>query len=272
MIKLICDSMSDLPESIIRDYNIEVVPCTITVDGIDYKDGVDITNEEFYKLMRNTQSLPKTSQATYAQFYEVFNKYSKEYDEVVYIGGSSKASGTYQSALMAIRDIENNENIHYIDTLNFSAGSAVFVIKACFLLDEGKNGKEIIEILESLKGTQKVFLTVDDLTYLKRGGRLSSTKAIIGSILNIKPLLELKDGLVENTAQIRGKKQVALRVFNDATQGIEDFSDKIIVYGCGDNVEDLHLLKDKIEKTNCKHIYEVRTGACVTTNTGPAII
>lgn len=270
MVKIICDSMSDVPKEIVEKYNIDIVPCSVNVDGIEYLDGVDITSEDFYKLMREAKEIPKSSQATYARFKETFEKYISKYDDIVYIGGSSKASGTFQSALMAINDIETNK-IHYIDTLNFSAGGSVFVIKACLLSEEGKTGEEIIKILESLKGTQKVFLTVDDLTYLKKGGRLSATKATIGSLLNIKPIIGLEDGLAVNKGQIRGKKQVASEIFKLTTEGIEDFSDKIIVYGCGDNIEDLPLLKDKILKTNCKHIYEVRTGPGITVHTGPSI-
>lgn len=271
MIKIICDSMSDLSKEIIEKFDIHIVPCSVNIDGIEYLDGVEITNEEFYKAMRKAKEIPKTSQATYARFKEAFEKYSKEYDELVYIGGSSKASGTYQSALMAINDMDTT-NIYHIDTLNFSAGSSIFVVKAGLLLNEGKSGKEIIDELEKLKGTQKVFLTVDDLTYLKKGGRLSTTKATIGSILNIKPLIELEDGITVSKGQARGKKQISSEMFKRATEGIEDFSDKIIVYGCGDNEEDLYLLKNKILQTNCKHVYEVRTGPCITAHTGPSIL
>lgn len=270
MIKIVTDSMSDLPKEIVDKYNIHIVPCSVNVDGIEYLDGVDISNKEFYKLMRTSKEIPKSSQATYARFKDAFDNYSKEYDEIVYIGGSSKASGTFQSALMAINDIEDT-NIHYIDTLNFSAGGSVFVIKACLLLDEGKCGKEIVDTLENLKGSQRVFLTVDDLTYLKKGGRLSASKATIGSLLNIKPIIQLEDGLAVSKGQCRGKKQVASEVFRLTTEGITDFSDKIIVYGCGDNIEDLPLLRDKILKTNCKHVYEVTTGPGITVHTGPSI-
>ena len=271
MIKIICDSMSDLPKGFKEEFDIHIVPASVNVDGVEYLDGVDITSEEFFKLIRNAKELPKTSQATYGRFLEAFEKYSKEYDEIIYIGGSSKASGTYQSAVMAINDIDNDCKIHHIDTLNFCAGSSVFVIKACLLLQEGKSAKEIVETLENLKGSQKVFLTVDDLTYMKKGGRISGTKATIGTLLNIKPIIELEDGLVTLKGQVRGKRQASAEIFKLATEGITDFKDKIIVYGCGDNEEDLHLLKDKILATNCKHTYEVKPGPCITAHTGPSI-
>lgn len=271
MIKIITDSMSDLPKEIVDNYDIHIVPCSVNIDGVEYLDGIDISNKEFYKLMKSSNKIPKSSQATYARFKEAFDKYTKEYDEIIYIGSSSKASGTYQSALMAINDIANTK-IYHIDTLNFSAGGGVFVIKACLLLDEGKSGKEIIEILENLKGRQKVFLTVDDLTYLKKGGRLSASKTAIGSLLNIKPIIQLEDGLTVSKGQCRGKKQVASEIFRLSTEGISDFSDKIIVYGCGENTEDLPLLRDKISKTNCKHVYEVTTGPSITVHTGTKVL
>lgn len=271
MIKIICDSMSDLPKGFKEEFNIHIVPTSVNIDGTEYLDGIDITSEEFFKIIRNVKELPKTSQATYSRFLEAFEKYSKEYNEIIYIGGSSKASGTYQSVIMAINNIDNDCKIHHIDTLNFSAGSSVFVIKACLLLKEGKSAEEIIETLESLKGSQKVFLTVDDLTYLKKGGRISSTKATLGTLLNIKPLIELEDGLTVVKGQVRGKKQISAEMFKLATEGITDFKDKIIVYGCGDNEEDLYLLKDKIFATNCKYIYEIKPGPTMTAHTGPSL-
>lgn len=270
MIKIICDSMSDLPKGFKEEFDIHIVPLSVNVDGVEYLDGVDITSEEFFKLIRNAKELPKTSQATYGRFLEAFEKYSKEYDEIIYIGGSSKASGTYQSALMAINDINNDCKIHHIDTLNFCIGGSIFVIKACLLLQEGKSAKEIVETLENLKGSQKVLLTVDDLTYIKKGGRISATKATIGTLLNIKPIMALEDGLITSKCQVRGKRQASAEIFKLATEGVDDFKDKIIVYGCGDNEGDLYLLKDKILATNCKHIYEVKPGPCMTAHTGPS--
>lgn len=274
MIKIICDSMSDLPKGFAQKYDIHIVPTSIIIDEKEYLDGIDITTDDFFKILRNSKEIPKTSQATYSRFLEAFKKYANKYSDIIYIGSSSKASGTYQSGVMAINDIKNNFNcnFHHIDTLNFSAGGTLFVIKACLLLKEGKTAKDIVKILENLKGKQKVFLTVDDLNYLKKGGRISSAKATLGTMLNLKPIMELKEGIITSKGQCRGKKQVASELFNRATKHIHDFSDKIIVYGCGDNIKDLPLLKDKVVTTKCKHVYEIIIGPTTTSHTGPEML
>lgn len=272
MIKIICDTMSDMPKEIIEKYDIDVVPTTAIFNGVEYKDGVDITPEEFYRLMRTSNELPKTSQATYSQFKEVFEKYCDEYEEILYLGGSSAASGTFQSGVMASNDVCGSAKIFTFDTYNFSAGGAVFIIKACQLIDQGKKSEEIIEILEGMKGTQRVYLSVDTLEYLYKGGRISGAKAKIGSLLKIKPILSLENGLIAPKSQVRGTKQMISTVFNKATEGIDDLENRIIVYGCGDNIEQGEMIKAKILETNCKYVYEVKAGACITAHSGPAIV
>lgn len=272
MIKIICDTMSDVPKEILGKFDIDVVPTSATFGGVEYKDGVDITPEEFYALMRSSSELPKTSQATYAQFREKFEKYINDYDEILYIGGSSAASGTYQSAVMASKDVEGKAKIYTFDTYNFSAGGGVFIIKATQLLEQGKKSEEIVQILEGLKGTQRVFVSVDTLEYLYKGGRISGAKAKIGSLLKIKPILELENGLIAPKSQVRGTKQMISTIFSKATEGIDDLENRIIVYGCGDNLEHGEMIKQKILETNCKYVYEVKAGACITAHSGPAIV
>ncbi|MGL6107072.1 DegV family protein [Romboutsia sp.] len=272
MIKLICDTMSDVPKEVIEKYDIHVVPTTIIIDGKEYLDRVEMSPEEVYNVLRSSDELPKTSQATYAQFKEVFDTYANKYDEILYIGGSSVASGTYQSAVMASRDIEGSSKITTFDTYNFSAGGGVFVVKACQLVAEGKSASEVVQILESLKGTQRVFLSLGTLDYLYKGGRVSGVKAKLGKILNIKPILALEDGLIAPKSQVRGKKQMVSTIFNKSIEGIDDLENRIIVYGCGDNLDDGELLKQKILETNCKNTYEVKAGTCISAHSGPEIV
>lgn len=192
MIKIICDSISDLPIEIIEKYDIEIIPLTVLFNGKEYLDGENLSNTEFYKMLRESDSMPKTSQATYAQFKSVFEKYNDK--DILYIAGSSSASGTYQSSIIAKND--GHDNVTVFDTQNLSIGSALFVIKACEMVEKGYSIKEIASKLEELKSSEEVIFSVDNLEYLKMGGRISSTKAILGNLLSIKPILEVKDGLV----------------------------------------------------------------------------
>ncbi|SCH61546.1 MULTISPECIES: DegV family protein [unclassified Romboutsia] len=272
MIKIICDSISDLPINILNKYDIDIVPLTVLFNGTEYLDGENLTNDSFYKMLRETNSMPKTSQATYAQFKSVFEKYSNEDTEVLYIAGSSSASGTYQSAVLAKND--GHDNVTIFDTQNVSIGSALFVIKACEMVANGKSLKEILNYLEDIKGTEEVVFSVDNLEYLKMGGRISSTKATLGNLLSIKPILEVKNGLVSQKSQVRGKKQIYSTLVNLIFSKYgKDLKDKTIIIGCGDNKIDLDIMKDLLLKeTSVNNLYFVNIGCVVCSHSGPGIV
>lgn len=272
MIKIICDSISDLPINILNKYDIDIVPLTVLFNGTEYLDGENLTNDSFYKMLRETNSMPKTSQATYAQFKSVFEKYSNEDTEVLYIAGSSSASGTYQSAALAKND--GHDNVTIFDTQNVSIGSALFVIKACEMVANGKSLKEILNYLEDIKGTEEVVFSVDNLEYLKMGGRISSTKATLGNLLSIKPILEVKNGLVSQKSQVRGKKQIYSTLVNLIFSKYgKDLKDKTIIIGCGDNKIDLDIMKDLLLKeTSVNNLYFVNIGCVVCSHSGPGIV
>ena len=270
MIKIVCDSMSDVPDIIIEKYDVEIVPLTVIFNGVEYIDGVDINNKQFYKMLRESEVMPKTSQVTYSQFKEVFEKYKD--DEVLYIGGSSSASGTYQSAVIAKND--GYENVHVFDTQNLSTGSALFVIKACEMREKGYSIEEIIENLNLLKGSEELIASVDTLEYLKKGGRISSTKAMIGNLLSIKPILTVENGLVSQKSQVRGKKHIyseLVKYISDVYN--KDLEDKTVILGCGDNEEDLETLKNHLtEECKVKDIYNVNIGCGICSHAGPGVL
>ena len=270
MIKIVCDSMSDVPDIIIEKYDVEIVPLTVIFNGVEYIDGVDINNKQFYKMLRESEVMPKTSQVTYSQFKEVFEKYKD--DEVLYIGGSSAASGTYQSAVIAKND--GYENVHVFDTQNLSTGSALFVIKACEMREKGYSIEEIIENLNLLKGSEELIASVDTLEYLKKGGRISSTKAMLGNLLSIKPILTVENGLVSQKSQVRGKKHIyseLVKYMSDVYN--KDLEDKIVILGCGDNEDDLATLKNYLtEECKVKDVYNVNIGCGICSHAGPGVL
>ena len=270
MIKIICDSMSDVPKEIIEKYGVEIIPLTVIFNGVEYMDGIDITHSQFYKMLRESESMPKTSQITYAQFKEVFEKYKDE--EVLYISGSSRASGTYQSAVLAKND--GYDNVYIFDTYNLSMVSGLFVIKACEMREKGYSIEEIIDNLNSLKGTEDVIVSVDTLEYLKKGGRISSTKAMLGNLLNVKPILHVEDGLVAQKSQVRGKKQM----YSTLVKGIgekfdNNLEDRTVIIGFGDNEEDFEIVKNKfMEEYKVKDLYCVNIGCAICSHIGPGVI
>ena len=271
MIKIICDSISDLPIEIIEKYNIDIVPLTVIFDNKEYLAGETLTTKEFYKILRDTDIMPKTSQATYVQFKSAFEKYD-ENTEIIYIAGSSTASGTYQSSMLAKND--GHDNVSIFDTQNLSIGSALFVIKACEMVENGCSVEEIILSLEKLKKDVEVVFSVDTLEYLKMGGRISSTKAALGNLLSIKPILEAKDGLVVQKSQVRGKKQIYSTLAKTIVEKFgKDLKSRTIIIGCGDNTEDLEIMKEALEKeAEISNVYFVNIGCVVCSHSGPGVM
>lgn len=270
-LKIVCDSLSDIPKELINKYDIEIVPLTVILDGKEYKDGVDISTDDFYKTLRNTNAYPKTSQATYAQFKEVFEKYTNEGKSVLYIAGSSVATGTYQSAVMAKNDTEGE--IYTYDSKAFSYVIGVLVVRAAQLAEEGKNVDEIMDEIEKLRDKTKVLFSVDTLEYLQKGGRISSTKAAIGSILNIKPILDMKDGLVAQVCQVRGKKNVISKMVEIIKEDSgTDFSNDTICIGYSDDFKEREKLTQVIkDEFNPKDIIYFQIGAAVGAHAGPGV-
>ena len=271
MIKIICDSISDLPIEIIEKYNIDIVPLTVIFDNKEYLAGETLTTKEFYKILRDTDIMPKTSQATYVQFKSAFEKYD-ENTEIIYIAGSSTASGTYQSSMLAKND--GHDNVSIFDTQNLSIGSALFVIKACEMVENGCSIEEIILSLKKLKKDVEVVFSVDTLEYLKMGGRISSTKAALGNLLSIKPILEVKDGLVVQKSQVRGKKQIYFTLAKTIVEKFgKDLKSRTIIIGCGDNIEDLEIMKESLEKeAEISNVYFVNIGCVVCSHSGPGVM
>lgn len=270
-IKIICDSLCDVNKEYLEQYDIDVVPLTLILGDKEYRDGVDISPEEFYKILREENVHPKTSQATYAQFKEVFDKYIKEGKTILYISGSSAATGTCQSAIMAKNDTEGD--IFIYDTYNFSFGAGFFVVKAAEMINEGKSIEEVFEALDEIKEKNILMFSVDTLEYLKKGGRISSTKATVGSLLNIKPILETRDGLVAQVAQVRGKKNVLNKMVECIKEKLGDDIEQDEIYiGYSDDPKETEKLTEIAKEVfKPKKIGYFSVGTCIGAHSGPGV-
>lgn len=272
-IKIICDTMNDVPKDIVEKYNVEVLPATIIFEGKEYKAGVDIDGDEFYKMLRNSKNMPSTSQITYNTFKETFEKYLNEGKKILYLAGSSVASGTYQSAMIAKNDIES-EDIYIYDTYSLSIGGGILISEAAIMAEEGNDINCIIDKLDEYKEKVEVFFSVDSLDYLYKGGRISGTKAAIGTILNIKPILRIEDGLVKQKTQVRGSKKIIPTLIEQLKSQVgEDFSDKDVYVGYGDDIEECNVFVEKVKnEISPKSVKTFQIGSCVACHSGPEVL
>ena len=269
--RIIVDSTADLmPEILDR---VHVVPLTVHFGEEELVDGVTIDKKTFYERLVESDVLPSTSQATPEAFMREFEKAKQAGEQAVVITVASKLSGTYQSAVLAAREYEH---IHIVDSSTVAIGSSILVELACKLLDEGMNAKEIAQNLEEEKKKIVIVALVDTLEYLKKGGRISKTVAMVGGVLNIKPVLSIIDGEINMLGKARGSKMGNNLLIQEIEKaGGVDFAKPVLLGYAG--LSDTLLLK-YIEDS--KHIWEgnlgeVRytvVGSVVGTHVGPGAV
>ena len=270
-VKVICDGIANMPRELAEQYDIEVVPLTVIVDGKEYRD-VDITDEQFYVMMREAKDMPKTSQATYVDFKEIFDRHASDGKTVLYIAGSSKSSGTYQSVVLASKDVEGD--VHIFDSMSICFGCGMLVLTAARMLNEGASLEDVLKELEVLRDRVFVSMSMNSLEYLKKGGRISNGKALVGNMLSLRPMLTVRDGLIFQEGQVRGNKKIVPTIIKRTKEVCgEDFSDRTIAIGCGDNLEDREQLKEAVlRELNPKELILITINPPMCSHSGPGFI
>jgi DegV family protein with EDD domain len=203
---------------------------------------------------------------------EVFSEILMEGDQVLGLFIASELSGTYDSARMA-KNMIGSDDIHIIDTRSVCLGSFALILEAIKLVEQNKPIEEIVDELERLKEKVVVAAALDTLKYLEKGGRLTKGQAVLGTLLNIKPIIGVKDGKITVIDKIRGKNK-AIKWFDEwIEKNNYDLSDKTVLLFHGRAYEQLKLLRDAIEKKyRIKNIIEQEIGAVIGTHAGPGVL
>lgn len=201
-VRIIIDSTTDLAPKL--EGQVTIVPLTVRFGTEEYIDGVTITHEEFYNKLVESNVLPTTSQATPAAFEEVFKEVAAAGDSAVVITVASQFSGTCQSARIAAEDYDN---IYVVDSGSVTMGAGILTEFALRCACSGMEAAQIAELLEKKKEDICLIALLDTLEYLKKGGRISSAVAFAGGLLNIKPVINVKDGVIHMLGKARGSKQ-----------------------------------------------------------------
>lgn len=276
-LKILCDSACDLPEGIISEFGIDVLPIMVIKGEKSYRDKIDITSKQVYDNMK-TGVVYKTAQITPLVFHNKFQELTKDGSSLIYIGFSSGLSSTFQSANLAKLSVEADNpsvDIMIIDTKAASGGYGFIVYEAVKALKDGKTKEEILEIIDfNINNIDHIF-TVDDIEYLYRGGRVSKTNAVLGGMLNIKPILEVVDGNLAVLEKVRGRNKVFKTMVDLMEQRavVKDFSDKTVFIFHGDDIEGAEKLKELIkEKLGVNNFLISDVGAVIGAHTGPGIL
>jgi len=201
-IRIITDSASDINQGELE--LVTVIPMTVTIDEVPYRDGIDMDKDMFYEKLENSEAMPVSSLVGPFQYTEAFEQVREQGDEAIVITISSALSGTYQSAQIAAQDFEE---VSVIDSLQVAAAQKILVLRALELVREGKSRDAIVEQLEQEKKDIVIYASVDTLKYLQKGGRISAGSAIVGGIIGIKPILTLEEGKLIGIGKARGSRQ-----------------------------------------------------------------
>ncbi|MAT41693.1 MAG: hypothetical protein CL609_05075 [Anaerolineaceae bacterium] len=210
-VKIVSDSSAYIPHDIVKELEIEILPLTLIWEGKEYRDGVDITPDEFYTRLATSSSMPKTSQVTVHEYQQIFQRLLDEGYEVLNLGISSEISSSYQSAESALTNFKGKP-VEIIDTKLVSMALAFQVITAARAAQAGATLAECKQIALDAYDKIGVYFTVDSLKYLAAGGRINSAKRLLGTALNIKPLLAIRDGKIELVESVRSKKKAINRM------------------------------------------------------------
>ncbi len=274
-IRIVTDSASDLNVDIEKKFGIKVVPLTVNFgEEESYKDRYEITSDEFFEKLKSTTQNPFTSQVNPAEFEEVFNEILDQGDDIIGMFLSSELSGTFNSAVIAKESLEDKgKRIHLIDSRSVSLGLSLLVYEAALKAAEGMPAADVVEHIEVIKGKVESAIVIDTLEYLKRGGRLTAGAAFIGGMLQLKPILELKDGKLVPKDKVRGRKK-ALKWIKDWLESNNyDLTDKTVYLVHASEEGYLIELKELLEGTlKPKEIIESQVGAIVGTHSGPGAI
>ena len=270
-VKIVTDSTLDLPVKEIEELDVTVVPLTITIDGQSYKDGVDITSNEFASMLVNAKDIPQSSQPATGDFLTVYSKLSEQGYDILSIHMSSGMSGTFQSAQTAAG--MSDANVTVIDSEFISVALGFQVREAASMANEGKSADEIVNRLQKVRTNTSLYLMVDTLDYLLKGGRIGRGRALVGSLLKIKPVASLDDGVYTPVTKVRTYSQL-IKFFKETYQ---KEAEGRVIKGIGIAHIEAFQLANQIKEalsdlSGFEDISIIETTPIVSTHTGPGAL
>jgi DegV family protein with EDD domain len=272
MLRIVTDGAADLPVEWQKEYAIDICPVNIQFGEKTFLQDVELDKEGFYKLVDETKKIPKTSQPTPHQFFEIYKKVAQPGDTILSIHVTSKLSGTYASAVAAGREMEGSINVIPFDSATGSMAIG-YMCRSARLLDRaGKSTEEIIKHLEIMRQSNYICLALDTLAYARMSGRVGTMQAALASVLNVKPIAVLKDGLLNMTEKVRTRKGSLERLLVMAKDVIGDKPAMMAILHARDPKAGQDLLEQARLKFNVKEIHLIELSLSLAANFGPGTI
>jgi DegV family protein with EDD domain len=273
--RIVIDDAGDLPPEVAEQYNIIIVPVNVTFGTEQYRTGVDIDRAGFYDKVKQVgaDNFPKSSQPTPFQFAEVYRSLMAEGEqEIMTITVGQKLSGTYASAVAAAEELEGQATFHLFDSAGGSGAQGHMAIEAARLDQKGAPAEEILARLEQMRREQSVVFLINSLEYAVKGGRVGSLQSSFASLLRIKPIMELKDGLIVEAEKVRTYGKALDAIVDKVAQAVGDRPVKIAYIHAHDLNGANELRQRAGQRLNISEAFETEMGVAVAINLGPGAL
>lgn len=273
---IVSDSTVDLPKEYLQSKQVPIISLSYIMDGVTYEEMDGLSHKEFFEKLR-AGSLPTTSQINPEQAREALEPFAKEGKDILYIGFSSGLSGSYNSVRMAAEDLKEEYpdiNIIVIDSLCACMGEGLLLYKALELKEHGMSMEEIAKWVEANKLHICHNVTVDDLNHLHRGGRISKTTAVVGSMIKIKPIIHMSDeGKLVVIGKERGRKKSLVSIVDRMEKQMQGYDNDIVMITHGDCIEDAEFVKKQVEERFGIHNVMINgIGSVIGSHTGAGVV
>ena len=269
-VRITADSTCDLSPELVERYGITILPLYVNLDGAMYRDGVDVNPDMIFDLFREKKVLPKTAAVSVQDYIDVFSRMKEEEDcEIVHIDISSDFSSCYQNACLAAEEVGG---VYPVDSRNLSTGIGHIVLRAAEMAEEGMNASDIQKACVELTDLVEASFVISNLIFLYKGGRCSATSAIMGSALNIKPSIEVKDGKMGVGKKYRGSYEKCLvRYVTDHLKDRDDIDPRrlFITRSSGPEEIDRAVLEEVKKYIDFEEIHYTYAGCTVCGHCGP---
>jgi len=272
MLRIVMDTAGDLPDGWQEDYQINLIPINIIHQGKTFLQGIDLGYEDFYQLVESSNTLPSTSQPTPYQFSKFYRKIAQPGDTILSIHVTEKLSGTMASAKTAADELKGEFNVIPFDSASGTLSMGMMAKEAREMDKAGKTLDEILDRLKFIRERMELVFTVDNLKFAQMSGRIKHLQAALASLLNVKPIIELKDGIIEMGERVRSRSKSIDKLLDKMK---EKFGDRRVVMGvvhARDKVAGQELLRHVIAQFNCAEVVFADISISLATHFGPGAL
>lgn len=271
-IAVVTDSVACIPADLVKKYSIQVAPVSIIWDRVPYRDGVDLTAEQFYQRLRTSKTLPTTSSGIQGEFLQIFEGLRGKVDGIVTIVLTGALGASFTSANTA-KELVSDVPIEVIDTRTAMMAQGFIVLEAAKVAAQGGTMEEVARTARNIMPKTHVLWTMDTLEYLRRGGRVNMSQAILASWLKVKPITAIKEGVVEPLAKPRTRPKAIDKLIELMAEQVKDTSPLHVAVMHGDVLEEAEQLKQRlIAKFMCSEMLTSEITPVIGTHTGPGTL